>query len=122
MAANTTSLAVVGIGLLLILMLTIFSLATAARTSLSSKREYNLTVVYKDKDGTSTKECTNKYSTAVPKWFLGVFSLGGTAIATALVVHSSLRKADVFRIEGCISLAGWVSSRASPEQSVHGIC
>jgi hypothetical protein len=105
MAVNTTSLAVAGTGLGLILVSTVSSVSMAAVTILSQTKDYGLTAVYEDKDGVSTKECTNRYSAIIPKSFLGIFSLGGLGVSIALAVHATIGKDNEFRIEEYMNFA-----------------
>ena len=54
----------------------------------------------------------SKYSTAIPKYFLAVFSLSGLGISIVLVVHTIIDKDGNFRIGECSNMAGWVSFQA----------
>ena len=104
-----------GTGLGLILVLTLSSLATAAGTICSRKEKSASTTIYKDEDGVSTEECMSKYSTAIPKYFLAVFSLSGLGSSVVLVVHTIIDKHEDFRIGECLTMAGWVSFQAGSD-------
>ena len=53
-----------------------------------------------------------KYSAAIPKYFLAIFSLGGLGFLIVLVVHTIIDKDENFRIGECLNTAGWVNFQA----------
>lgn len=105
MAVDTVSLAIAGTGLGLIVISTITSYA--APVSLMLKYRKVPLDVYSDKDGTSTFELTSKFSTSFIRSIVGLFSLAGLGVATALAVLD-LQQRDSWFIENWINLAAWV--------------
>lgn len=109
MAVDNVSLAIAGAGAALVVIITIASISTAAVGLLGKQKQYGMTEVYSDEDGTSTKEATEKFSTTIPKAILGIFSVAGLGVTTALAVLATTDHDDGFLIENYVVLAALVS-------------
>jgi hypothetical protein len=94
-------------GLVLVFLLTLPSLASAASHLRESKpKSKSKSNIYEDKDGIATENSVTEYSARIPKIFLSVFATFGLGTSIALAVLDTLARSDA--LESWLNFAQWV--------------
>jgi hypothetical protein len=100
---DSRSLVSGAVGLVLVFLLTLPSVAGVASHLRAPKPKSN---IYEDKDGVATEKSVAQYSAKIPKIFLSIFAVLGFGTAVALAAVELLGGDDV--LESWLNVAQWV--------------
>lgn len=65
--------------------------------------------IYEDKDGVATPESIVEFSAKLPKVLVGLLSLSGLGVSSAIAILGTLGDRDGLFVEDWLNAASWVS-------------
>ena len=102
---DARSLASGGVGIVLILLLTLPTISGVLSHFRSSKSQ---AATYEDEDGVATDKSIAAYSARIPKTLLAVFNTFGLLTSIALAVISTLDSQKLMCLENWLNTVQWV--------------